>query len=77
VIAQHDGYPVHESRLTTGWMPGEYIVDEHALTFLPEGQGYRGPARLEVGFYDPETNHRIPVSNGGDHVVLPVEIMVE
>ncbi len=77
VIAQHDGYPVGETRLTTGWVKGEYLVDVYRLAFLPEGQGYRGPARLEVGFYNPETNYRIPVSGGGDHVILPVEITVE
>ena len=77
VIAQHDGYPVDETRLTTSWVKNEYIVDGHRLVFLPEGQGYRGPARLEVGFYNPETNYRIPVSGGGDHVILPVEITVQ
>lgn len=77
VIAQHDGYPVDETRLTTGWIKGEYIVDMHRLAFLPEGQNYHGPARLEVGFYQPETNYRIPVSGGGDYVILPVEITVE
>lgn len=77
VIAQHDGYPVDETRLTTGWVADEYLVDQHTLTFLPEGAGYTGPARLEVGLYNPDTNVRVPLSNGADHVVLPVEIVVE
>jgi len=68
---------VDETRPTTGWIKGEYIVDMHRLAFLPEGQDYLGPARLEVGFYQPETNYRIPVSGGGDYVILPVEITVE
>jgi len=77
VIAQHDGLPVNGTRLTTGWVPGEYIVDPHALTFLTERSDYRGPAHLEVGFYDPETGDRVPVANGADHIVLPIEITVQ
>jgi hypothetical protein len=77
VIAQHDGYPVNGSRLTTSWVPDEYIVDPYALEFDPEFADYRGPARLEVGFYDPDTGERIRVANGADHVILPVEITVQ
>jgi hypothetical protein len=78
VIAQHDGFPADDTRPTTGWVPGEYLVDKHALVFLPERRDYRGPARLEVGFYDPESpNRRVAVSNGADHVVLPIEITVQ
>jgi hypothetical protein len=77
VIAQHDGLPVGEARPTTSWVPGEYLVDTHALSFIPDREDYRGPASLEVGFYDPETGERVPVTNGADHVILPVEITVE
>jgi hypothetical protein len=77
VIAQHDGLPVGEARPTTSWVPGEYVVDIHALSFIPERKDYRGPASLEVGFYDPETGERIRVTSGADHVILPVEIMVQ
>jgi hypothetical protein len=77
VIAQHDGLPVGEARPTTSWVPGEYIVDTHALSFIPERKDYRGPASLEVGFYDSETGDRVRVTNGADHVILPVEIMVQ
>ena len=77
VVAQHDGFPVDGERLTTGWVPDEYIVDRHTLTFLPEYAAYRGPARLEVGLYDPATGDRVPVAPGVDYVILPVEIMVQ
>ncbi|MBN1562202.1 MAG: hypothetical protein JXA10_00055 [Anaerolineae bacterium] len=77
VIAQHDGYPVNGTRLTPSWIPDEYIVDPYALEFDPEFADYRGPARLEVGFYDPETGNRIRVANGADHVILPIEITVQ
>ncbi len=77
VIAQHDGYPVNGERPTTGWVAGEYIADPYRLTFDPDYADYRGPARLEVGFYDPETGVRVLTANGADHVVLPVEIRVQ
>jgi hypothetical protein len=77
VIAQQDGYPVNNTRLTTGWVPDEYIVDPYALEFLPEGRTYRGPAHLEVGFYDPDTGQRVLAAGGADHIILPIEITVQ
>ncbi|MBN1201821.1 MAG: glycosyltransferase family 39 protein [Anaerolineae bacterium] len=75
VIAQHDGYPADETRLTTGWVPGEYIVDRHVLAF--QYDDYTGPARLEVGFYNPETSVRVRLLDGADHLILPIEITVQ
>jgi hypothetical protein len=75
VIAQHDGFPVNGTRLTTGWVPGEYIVDPHSLTFLRTD--YQGSAFLEVGLYNPETRERVFLSGGSDHLLLPLEITVQ
>lgn len=77
VIAQHDDYPVGGTRLTTSWVRDEYIEDTYQLVFDPEFSAYRGLARLEVGFYDPATGNRIRVANGADHIILPIEIMVQ
>jgi hypothetical protein len=77
VIAQQDGFPVNNTRPTTGWVPDEYIVDPYALEFLPEGRTYRGPAHLEVGFYDPDTGQRVLAAGGADHIILPIEITVQ
>ncbi len=76
VIAQHDDIPGQGARLTTSWVAGEYLVDPYALVFNDEGRAYRGPARLEVGFYDPQTGARVLTVGGADHVILPVEIAV-
>jgi hypothetical protein len=75
VIAQHDAAPAGGARPTTGWLPPEYVVDAHALVFNEAGAGYTGPARIEVGLYDPATGARVAVG-GGDYVILPVEISV-
>lgn len=73
-IGGHDSPPAGGSRPTTSWLAGEYIVDEHALTL--EDATYRGPARIEIGLYDPDTGQRVLLSGGADHLVLPGEIMV-
>ena len=73
-IGGHDSQPAGGERPTTGWVAGEFIVDEHALAL--EDTSYRGPARIEVGLYDPQTGQRVPLDNGADHLVLPAEITV-
>ncbi|MBN1286996.1 MAG: hypothetical protein JXB47_16470, partial [Anaerolineae bacterium] len=76
VIAQSDRPPAGGERPTTGWVAGEYIVDEHALVFNEAGADYTGPATLEVGLYDPLTGARAPLEGGGDFVILPVTVEV-
>ncbi|NDJ76755.1 MAG: hypothetical protein GYB65_10895 [Chloroflexi bacterium] len=78
-IGGHDGIP-HvngEARPVTGWVPGEYLMDTHVLTFEAEDLAYTGPARLEVGLYDSETLTRVPLNTGGDHIILPIELTVQ
>ncbi|MGD8794017.1 MAG: hypothetical protein PVF47_15805, partial [Anaerolineae bacterium] len=50
VVAGHDGEPALGQRPTTGWVPGEYVVDSHELVVpadLPPGDYV-----VEVGLYD-------------------------
>jgi hypothetical protein len=70
VIAQSDAQP--QDRPTTGWIRGEYIVDQHLVTFTRKD--YKGPTTLEVGLYDPPSGKRVILSDGADHAVLPVTI---
>ncbi len=49
LITQSDGEPSHWTRPTTGWMPGEVILDEHELT-LPADAPH-GLYRLQAGMY--------------------------
>jgi len=73
LVAQHDGGPAGGTRPTTGWAPGETIVDSHLLAFYDTA--YTGPARIVVGLYEPATG-RVLAGTGDDHVVLPVAISV-
>jgi hypothetical protein len=69
LIAQSDGEPANWTRPTTGWLPGEYILDEHTLTLpetLPAGQ-----LALRVGLYHPETGERLGMGTA-DYVEIPI-----
>jgi hypothetical protein len=74
LVAQHDGRPVSGTRPTTGWLPGEVIIDEHPMTFR---EAYAGPALIEVGLYDPATLERVATSNGTDFVVLASQLSID
>jgi hypothetical protein len=58
IVAQHDSLPGLGVLPTTGWLPGEYLVDVHALDLpveLPEAA-----YTLVVGLYDAATGDRLP-----------------
>lgn len=59
VVAQNDAVPEVGFRPTSGWAPGEIIVDSHWLV-IPEGRALDG-ARLSIGLYDPVTGQRSDV----------------
>jgi len=68
VIAQSDHIPVQGSRPTTGWRVGEFIVDNHTLTW--NALARPGTASLIVGMYDAATGMRLRFDNGEDRVVV-------
>ena len=68
VIAQSDSIPAGGQRPTTGWRPGEYIVDLHQLTFHADASP--GQARLIVGMYDASTLQRLVFEGGEDALTL-------
>jgi hypothetical protein len=68
ILAQADGEPASWSRPTTGWVPGEYILDEHTLTLPPD---LPPNASLRLGLYDPATGQRLPTEDG-EFVVVPL-----
>ncbi len=77
LLAQHDGAPAYGSRPTTGWQPGEYVIDIHPIVFREEAVGYVGQARLIVALYDPLTGQRVLTASGLDYSSLLEGILVE
>lgn len=75
LIGQHDGVPAYGTRPMSGWLAGEYVIDEHPLTFK---QPYAGPVQIQVGLYDPATFERLLTGDGLDAVILATgDLVVE
>ncbi len=73
IISQQDQIPGGGRFPTTGWLPGEYLVDSYNLLIpsnAPPGQKYR----LKIGLYDANDFIRLPVVEAGqivnDHITL-------
>ena len=74
IVAQSDAEPAGWTRPTTGWLPGEFIVDEHQLQLpaaLPAGS-----YALQAGLYDAASGQRLSGSSNPAGVVLlqPVQV---
>lgn len=67
IVAQSDAEPAGWNRPTTGWLPGEIVLDSHSLGVgLNELAAYR----VVVGLYDPLTGQRLTTAAGGDSLTL-------
>jgi hypothetical protein len=69
LVAGQDNAPWHGALPTTQWQPGQYVADPYELQLPPDAPA--GPYQFEVGMYDAHTGQRLPVSPGGDRVLLP------
>ncbi len=73
VIGQQDQTPAAGLRPTTGWVPGEFIVDRYQFS-APEREATGG--KLEIGLYNPATGRRLIWHDAscrkdlGDHLLL-------
>jgi hypothetical protein len=67
LVAQSDGVPADWSRPTTGWLPGEIIVERRTLS-LPAGLE-SGPCTLSAGLYRPG-GERLRTPDGRDALAL-------
>jgi hypothetical protein len=74
VVAQSDAVPAQGSRPTSGWRTGEYIIDQHYLSFHEDA--IAGEARLIAGLYDAATGERVRLDLGEDAVTLAEELVV-
>jgi len=57
IRAQSDSDPADWTRPTTGWLPGEYITDDHTLSLPPHLP--TGDYHLFVGLYNPADGTRL------------------
>jgi hypothetical protein len=57
IAAQSDGVPADWTRRTTGWLPGEYVLDARTLHLPPDLAP--GEYSLFAGLYRPDTGERL------------------
>jgi hypothetical protein len=80
VQGQQDSPPLSGRAPTSGWVPGQIVVDTYAIPM--SALAVPGPYRIEVGMYDPQDITRLPIVNADgerladDRVLLPTEITV-
>jgi hypothetical protein len=60
-LGQHDGPPREGAYPTSWWLGGQIVVDRHTIQLSGP---VTGPARLQVGLYDPATLVRLPAYDG-------------
>ncbi len=63
VWAQSDAAPADWTRPTTGWLPGEYVLDTHTLNLPPDLPA--GSYTVWTGLYDPAGSGRVAASGPG------------
>ena len=67
LISQSDGLPVNWSRPTTGWLPGEILLDPHTLPLPTDLTPQTGT--LIAGLYTVE-NGRLTTASGVDNILV-------
>jgi len=70
ILIQSDAEPAGWLRPTTGWSPGEYVVDNHLLT-VPDGDALQNLA-LRIGLYDAVSGQRLE-TDGLDFLTIPLD----
>ncbi len=71
IAAQDDQYPQDGRISTSNWQPGVLYRDVYTL---PLADVTPGNYALVVGFYDPETNRRLPVEDGDSFTIQTISI---
>jgi hypothetical protein len=73
VVAQRDGEPVSDTRITTTWRAGESIADNYGIFIQPGTPP--GDYRIEIGMYRADNGARLEIvardgSAMGDHLIV-------
>jgi hypothetical protein len=74
VVAQRDAEPQDGRAPTTGWVVGEVLDDEYAVS-LPTGLA-AGDYPVELGVYDARSDERLRLANGDNRVLLATRLQV-
>ncbi len=70
VWAQSDGVPQNWNRPTTGWVEGEYVIDERLIALPPDAP--RGEYVIYVGMADMITGERAKINDQEDRAKIGV-----
>jgi len=72
IVAQQDRLPLDGEAPTSGWLPGEVVIDAYTFNVPP------GAYRVAIGMYDAVTGARLPIpGTPDDRLVLPATIVVK
>lgn len=71
LVAQHDSVPAYDGRPVSGWVAGEYIIDEHPISL--NGLATM-PEQIRVGLYNPDTLERLLTERGDDSILIRVRV---
>ena len=75
VLAQRDAEPQDGKAPTPGWVVGEVVDDEYAIT-LPAGLA-AGDYPVEIGVYDPRSGDRLKLATDDNRLVLSTRLKVQ
>lgn len=68
LLTQSDGEPANWLRPTTGWAPGEVVLDQRTLAIPADAPP--GQYALLAGLYDPDSQVRLSLPNGGTAIYV-------
>ena len=67
IWGQVDSVPAHSTRPTTGWLPGEVVIDSYDVAVYPDAPP--GQYVIEVGLYNAATGERLAAfDESGNHL---------
>ena len=76
IVTQADGQPRTNQYPTSFWDAGEVVIDDRVFDVPLDAIG---TLKIVIGWYDPVSGQRLPVSGGSapDEVALPIELVIE
>jgi hypothetical protein len=75
IWGQQDNLPVQGTYPTTGWLPGEVIVDQYQIPVRHDALS--GRYQIEIGVYDAATGIRLPAVDSAEQALLGDHLLLE